>query len=68
MWADGLSHDNVVESTEAGLGKLGVDCVDLLYAYWPSREYNAERTFVTFDELVEQGLAGCAGISNFELE
>ncbi len=68
VWIDELSYDDVIESTEASLEKLGVDYVDLLYVHWPSREYDAEETLAAFDELVERGLTERVGISNFEPE
>mgnify|MGYP000044197361 FL=1 len=68
VWIDELSPDDVIESTEASLEKLGVDYVDLLYVHWPSREYDAEETLAAFDELVDGGLTERVGISNFEPE
>ncbi|ELZ92687.1 aldo/keto reductase [Haloferax sulfurifontis] len=68
VWIDELSYDDVIESTEVSLEKLGVDYVDLLYVHWPSREYDAEETLAAFDELVDRGLTERVGISNFEPE
>ncbi|KTG21483.1 aldo/keto reductase [Haloferax profundi] len=68
VWINELSHDDVVESTQESLDKLGVDYVDLLYVHWPAREYDAEETLAAFDELVEQGLTKRVGVSNFEPE
>ncbi|MCO8265973.1 aldo/keto reductase [Haloferax sp. AB510] len=68
VWIDELSYDDVIESTEESLEKLGVDYVDLLYVHWPSRTYDAEETLAAFDELVERGLTKRVGISNFEPE
>ncbi|WP_411965783.1 aldo/keto reductase [Haloferax sp. YSMS24] len=68
VWIDELSHDDVIESTEESLDKLGVDYVDLLYVHWPAREYDAEETLNAFDTLVEKGLTKRIGVSNFEPE
>ncbi|KAB1194763.1 aldo/keto reductase [Haloferax sp. MBLA0076] len=68
VWINELSDDDVIESTEESLDKLGVDYVDLLYVHWPAREYDAEETLAAFDELVERGLTKRVGISNFEPE
>ncbi|WP_411968682.1 aldo/keto reductase [Haloferax sp. YSSS75] len=68
VWIDELSHDDVIESTEESLDKLGVDYVDLLYVHWPAREYDAEETLDAFDTLVEKGLTKRIGVSNFEPE
>ncbi|UTF52837.1 aldo/keto reductase [Natronosalvus rutilus] len=61
-----LAHDDVLETTEESLGKLGVDAVDLLYVHWPARTYNAEETLTAFDELYDDGLIRNVGVSNFE--
>ncbi|GAA0266043.1 aldo/keto reductase [Halobacterium noricense] len=66
VWIDNLGHDDVIETTEESLDKLGVDAVDLLYVHWPSREYDAEETLSAFQQLREDGLTDRIGVSNFE--
>jgi len=63
---DSLAHDDVLESTEASLDKLGTDYVDLLYVHWPIETYDAEGTLSAFDELYDQGKIRHVGVSNFE--
>ncbi len=50
VWNSNLAHDDVLESTEASLSKLGVDAVDLLYVHWPAGAYDPEGTLSAFDE------------------
>ncbi|XVH30790.1 aldo/keto reductase [Haloferacaceae archaeon DSL9] len=66
VWIDNLAADDVIETTEASLDKLGVDGVDLMYVHWPAREYEAEGTIEAFNELVDRGLIDRVGVSNFE--
>ena len=66
VWIDDLDPEGVRESTEASLDRLGVDSVDLLYVHWPARTYDPAATLEAFDDLVERGLTGRVGISNFE--
>ncbi|PSQ02918.1 aldehyde oxidoreductase [Halobacteriales archaeon QS_5_70_17] len=66
VWNDNLSHDDVIESTESSLEKLGVDYVDLLYIHWPAGEYDPEETLSAFDELYDEGKIERVGVSNFE--
>jgi 2,5-diketo-D-gluconate reductase B len=66
VWIDNLEHDDVHESTEASLERLGVDYVDLLYVHWPSRTYDPAETLAAFDELAENGTIERVGVSNFE--
>ena len=66
IWIDNLAYDNVLETAEASLDRLGVDSVDLLYVHWPSRTYDAEETLAAFNRLFEQGKIDRIGVSNFE--
>ena len=66
IWIDNLSYDNVLETADASLDRLGVDSVDLLYVHWPSRTYDAEDTLAAFDELYDRGKIDRVGVSNFE--
>ncbi|TQQ83399.1 aldo/keto reductase [Halonotius terrestris] len=68
IWIDNLAYDDVLETAEASLDRLGVDSVDLLYVHWPSRTYDAENTLAAFNELYEQGKIDRIGVSNFEPE
>jgi 2,5-diketo-D-gluconate reductase B len=66
VWISQLSHDDVIESTERSLDKLGVDYVDLLYIHWPSGEYDPEGTIGAFNQLSDEGKIERFGVSNFE--
>ena len=68
IWIDNLAYDDVLETAEASLDRLGVDSVDLLYVHWPSRTYEAEETLAAFNELYDQGKVDRIGVSNFEPE
>ncbi|TQQ82200.1 aldo/keto reductase [Halonotius roseus] len=68
IWIDNLAYDDVLETAEASLDRLGVDSVDLLYVHWPSRTYDAEDTLAAFNELYDQGKIDRIGVSNFEPE
>jgi 2,5-diketo-D-gluconate reductase B len=61
-----LAYDDVLETTEESLNRLGVDSVDLLYVHWPARAYDPEDTLPAFDELYDAGKIDRVGVSNFE--
>jgi diketogulonate reductase-like aldo/keto reductase len=66
VWIDNLAADDVIETTEASLDRLGVDSVDLMYVHWPSRTYDAEETLGALNELYDDGKIDRIGVSNFE--
>ncbi len=63
-----LSADDVFETTEESLERLGVDYVDLLYVHWPTDAYDPETTLPAFDEARDRGLTRHVGVSNFTVE
>lgn len=65
VWADSLAHDDVLQTTDESLERLGTDYVDLLYVHRPIQSYDPPETFAAFDQLVSDGRARAAGVSNF---
>ncbi|MXR39885.1 aldo/keto reductase [Halobaculum sp. WSA2] len=65
-WIDRLAPDEVRPSTAASLDRIGVDAVDLLYVHRPKGGYEPAGTLAAFDALVDDGLVGHVGVSNFE--
>jgi 2,5-diketo-D-gluconate reductase B len=65
---DNLDYDHVLTSAADSFERLGVDFVDLLYAHWPTGEYEATDTLEAFAELREEGLIGEIGVSNFTVD
>jgi 2,5-diketo-D-gluconate reductase B len=68
VWIDNLAPEDVRQTTEESLDRLGVDSVDLMYVHWPAREYDAEETLAAFNDLYDDGLIDRISISNFEPE
>ncbi|WP_266079081.1 aldo/keto reductase [Haladaptatus caseinilyticus] len=62
---DNLSHDDVLETTQKSLDRLGTDYVDLLYVHWPMRAYEPSDTLPAFDTLAADGVARNIAVSNF---
>lgn len=65
-WIDRLAPDEVRPSTAASLDRLSLDAVDLLYVHRPKGGYDPAGTLAAFDALVDDGLVGHVGVSNFE--
>jgi 2,5-diketo-D-gluconate reductase B len=66
VWIDSLAPEDVRQSTEVSLDKLGVEYVDLLYVHWPADTYDPETTLPAFESLRDDGLVERIGVSNFE--
>jgi diketogulonate reductase-like aldo/keto reductase len=66
IWISNLSHEDVIETAQASLDRLGTEYLDLLYIHWPAREYDPEETLAAFDQLYEEGAIKRIGVSNFE--
>ena len=62
----GLSPERVRRQVEASLGRLGVDRIDLYLAHEPDPRTAVGDTVACFERLVQEGLIGAWGLSNYE--
>jgi len=60
--------EQVPDSVDGCLDRLGVDTVDLLYVHWPSGIYSPEAVLPAFEEAYEAGKTRAVGLSNFTPE
>jgi aryl-alcohol dehydrogenase-like predicted oxidoreductase len=61
----GFHPKGVRTGAEASLRRLGRDRIDLLQLHWQDSKVPIEETWEAMAALVEDGLVGCIGLSNF---
>lgn len=64
----GLAASNVRKATEASLGRLGVDEIDLYYAHFDDETVPLEETVAAFGQLVDDGLVRHVAVSNYSAD
>ncbi len=63
-----LAYDDVLQSAEESLYKLGTDYIDLYQIHWPNYSYPIRETMRAMGELVDRGLVRFIGVSNFDID
>jgi aryl-alcohol dehydrogenase-like predicted oxidoreductase len=62
----GVRPDQIRPALQGSLDRLGTDHVDLYQIHWPDRSVRVEETWEAMAGLVDEGLARCIGVSNFD--
>lgn len=66
--ASHLRYDDVLQSCENSLRRLGMDHLDLYLIHWPSGSIPLEETFKALNQLVREGRVRHIGVSNFDVK
>ncbi|MDR4532879.1 aldo/keto reductase [Glutamicibacter sp. PS] len=61
------SYRGTIASCEGSLARLDTDHIDLLLLHWPG-SHPVEETVRAFETLIERGLIGAWGVSNFDVD
>ncbi len=66
-WGTGFRPDEIAQAGRASLKRLGVDRIDLYQLHWPDDSgIPVEETWGAMAGLVDEGLVGFIGVSNFD--
>jgi 2,5-diketo-D-gluconate reductase A len=69
LWNEQQGHDAALSSFEKGLGRLGLDRVDLYLIHWPAPPQDRfVETWRAFERIRDEGRARTIGVSNFRIE
>ena len=68
MARENQGYDQVLESAEGSLKRMGVDYLDLYLLHAPSRDIEIEKTMKAMDRLMDEGLIRNVGVSNFTVK
>jgi 2,5-diketo-D-gluconate reductase B len=60
-----LGGDDLRTSVRESRDRLGVETIDCVYVHWPRAAYDPETTLPALADLVDRGLVGGIGLSNF---
>ncbi len=60
-------RQDILNSADASLRKLGIDVIDLYQIHWPNSAVPIEETLSAMEVLVDQGKVRFIGVSNFTL-
>ena len=63
-----LKYEQVLNSCENSLRRLGMDYLDLYLIHWPEAGMKLEETFRALNKLVHDGKVKHLGVSNFKLD
>ena len=63
-----LAYDDVLQSAEESLYKLGTDYIDLYQIHWPNPSYPIRNTMKAMGDLADRGLVRFIGVSNFDID
>lgn len=68
IWPDDFGRDDLRRAAEDSLRTLGLDHVDLMLLHWPAPDVPLAETMDALSDVVEDGLARFAGVSNFTID
>jgi len=63
-----LRYDDLIRSAKNSLRRLNSKYIDLYLIHWPNSSVPLEESIRAMEELVDQGIVNCIGVSNFDVK
>jgi aryl-alcohol dehydrogenase-like predicted oxidoreductase len=64
----GFRPEQVRAAAQQSMDRLGIDRIDVYQLHWPDKDVPVEETWGAMAALVDEGLVGAIGVSNFDRE
>lgn len=68
VWSNHLRYDDLIRSAKNSLRRLNSKYIDLYLIHWPNSSVPLEGSIRAMEELVDQGIVNCIGVSNFDVK
>jgi diketogulonate reductase-like aldo/keto reductase len=68
VWPNHLRYEDVIKSAKESLRRLDTKYIDLYLIHWPNPSIPLNETISAMENLVDQGIVRCIGVSNFDVK
>lgn len=68
VWPNHLRYEDVIKAAKGSLRRLNVKYIDLYLIHWPNPSIPLNETIRAMENLVDQGIVRCIGVSNFDVK
>ncbi|MCF7861001.1 aldo/keto reductase [Candidatus Woesearchaeota archaeon] len=68
VWRDNLSYKGIIEAAKNSLQRLRTDYIDLYLIHWPNPLFPLSESIKAMNDLVDQKIVRCIGVSNFTVD